>query len=419
MNLMAGSTTQWMDPHLDDLKSPNSRNNLFYPTEAAAEEAAAAQDPSALFSGIRRHVALNEVPQIRVPAAAQSFLHRQVPSSAYDTGPICCVALSESETLFLDCNSRGAFLYDADERCVVTLPNLHESKRFPVCLSVTSAGNDSRDDTIYVMDRSAPPPPTGDTIQLQALVHHKVHNRIFYKDDWRCDELPPPPYVTNGDDDRRNFICSHALVGSASDVICVSTDGAGTYCFDTASRTWSKASDWALSFCGKIQHDVDLGIWVGFLHYSRKDEVQHLCVTADLFSATERRRVTTLMRRGCVATAAKTWNRRTSGTRTSIFLPKLVSLGSGKFCLVQFFETREEACIKCGQWQCEDVVNKFAVFTGVEVVRCGGGGGKDGNEQVGNGSADGDGAGDLRMIVHKSKRYMLAKSYEVTIECVL
>jgi hypothetical protein len=56
----------------------------------------------------------------------------------------------------------------------------------------------------------------------------------------------------------------------------------------------------------------------------------------------------------------------------------------------------------------------------VEVVRCGGGGdGKDGDdEQVGNGSADGDGAGDLRVIVHKSKRYMLTDS-EATIAFVL
>jgi len=412
--------------HRIDLHS--SHNNLFYPTTAAAEEAAAAaQDPSALFRGgtTRRHVALNEVPQIRMSAAAQSFLQRQLPSSRtrYDPAPVWCVAVSESETVFLDGNSSGTFLYDADERCVVTLPDLHESKRFPVCVSVSSAGNfGTRDDTIYVMDRShrrrLPETPPS-SIQLQALVHRKMHTYGCYLDNWRCDELPPPPYVAaNGGD---YFILSHALVGGgASDVICVSTSDAGTYCFDTATRSWSKAGDWALSFEGKIEHDVDLGVWVGFLHYRRKDEVQRLCATADLFAAADRRRVTTL----CHDAARWLWAddgkdlEPPYGWYQGHGLPKLVSLGSGKFCLVQFFETREKVCSDYGQY--EEVVDKFAVFTGVEVVRCGGGGdGKDGDdEQVGNGSADGDGAGDLRVIVHKSKRYMLTDS-EATIAFVL
>ncbi|KAF8664765.1 hypothetical protein HU200_054487 [Digitaria exilis] len=77
------------------------------------------------------------------------------------------------------------------------------------------------------------------------------------------DDLPWPPYVDDDGNRGRGAksVVSYALAGGAtSDVICVSTRGRGTYCFDTASRVWSKAGDWALPFSGKVERDRELGI---------------------------------------------------------------------------------------------------------------------------------------------------------------
>ncbi|CAO2153189.1 unnamed protein product [Urochloa humidicola] len=136
------------------------QNNLFYPTPAAVEEAAAAaQDPSALFSddanGRRRQVTLKKVPRIHLPAApTHSFQHCH--DSPAGGRRMACVALSETQTAFLLDPSYGrsrrrAFLYDSGERRVVTLPDLQASIYEPKCLAV--AGSE-HDDAVYVMETS-------------------------------------------------------------------------------------------------------------------------------------------------------------------------------------------------------------------------------------------------------------------------
>ncbi|CAO2145662.1 unnamed protein product [Urochloa humidicola] len=313
------------------------------------------------------------------------------------------------------------FLYDAGERRVVTLPDLHASIYQPICLTATGGTDGEHDDAVYVMEETSlcrdvdtEEEKKVPTILFQALVHRRLYcgDPIIYKDDWRCDELPPPPHVSS--------IGCHALVhggGSGSaDVICIST-GVGTYCFDTASREWRKAGDWSLPFYGKVEHDGDLGIWVGFLGCERNDALR-LCATTDLFSDTERGRMMEI--------SDEFWLSRRDGCKDleppcgwymESGMPQLVGLGSGKFCLVQFVETREEACSSC---QHEEVEDKFAVFTGVEVIRCGGSCGKDGNEQAaGDGSDKDESKGELRIVVHKSKRYMLTNINNGTLEFVL
>ncbi|CAO2145663.1 unnamed protein product [Urochloa humidicola] len=100
-------------------------NNLFYPTPAAAEEAAAAaQDPSALFSddayGRRRQVALKKVPRLHLlPAPAHSF--QQCHDKPAFGRRMACVALSETQTAFLvdasyGSSRRRAFLYSGGPR---------------------------------------------------------------------------------------------------------------------------------------------------------------------------------------------------------------------------------------------------------------------------------------------------------------
>lgn len=198
-----------------------------------------------------------------------------------------CAALSESKTVYVERESGGAFLYDADARCVVTMPTFPARQRtwgfrrelFPV------AGDD--DDTVYVMDMEPggyTPVDEEDRFKFRALVHRDRR--------WQLEELPrlPYPYVVDDTASRyaKQIVSGAMMTGGGSEVvICVSTNGCGTYFFDTASRAWSKAGDCALPFTGKVEHDRELGIWLGFQH--RRVEGQdsyHLCVCAssDLFT---------------------------------------------------------------------------------------------------------------------------------------
>jgi hypothetical protein len=42
-----------------------------------------------------------------------------------------------------------------------------------------------------------------------------------------------------------------------------SVDGIGTYCLDTASRTWRKVGDWTLPFRGRVEYAPELKLWFG------------------------------------------------------------------------------------------------------------------------------------------------------------
>ncbi|KAL6640379.1 hypothetical protein ACP70R_021502 [Stipagrostis hirtigluma subsp. patula] len=359
-------------------------NNLFYPTAAAAEDAAAAHDPDVLFSDDRSSA--KKLRRIRLAAPVMSFQPTLSEHSSFSSRMLNCAALSEGKTVFMDGHSRGAFLYDADARRVVTLPN-HRVKEqlFPICLSVAGAG-DEEDDCVYVMNSW--PKPAGDPesrFQFQALVHRKKPQDLSWSNDWRCVELPSPPYV-RGVGYKSTSIGSYGLVDGK---VCISTKGIGTYCFDTASRKWSKAGDWALPFAGKIERDKELGLWVGFLDTYYDEEPHSLCASGDLLSAVDSCSCRP-MRCGDACQDLEPWYKSVA--------PQIIGLGSGKFCVVQFFRTMVECCCDSR----DEKVDKFLVFTGVEVTRHVGG-----DELTGNGSANGKREGELRMIFHKSKRYML------------
>lgn len=55
--------------------------------------------------------------------------------------------------------------------------------------------------------------------------------------------------------------------------ICVSTEVKSTYCFDTVSREWRRARDWALPLKGRASYVADLDAWLGFSSYLPR----HLC----------------------------------------------------------------------------------------------------------------------------------------------
>ena len=48
-----------------------------------------------------------------------------------------------------------------------------------------------------------------------------------------------------------------------SHVVFVSADGAGTYCLDTVTHTWSHVGDWMLPFKGKVEYVPELKLWFG------------------------------------------------------------------------------------------------------------------------------------------------------------
>nr|CAB3489166.1 unnamed protein product [Digitaria exilis] len=246
-----------------------------------------------------------------------------------------------------------------------------------------------------------------DRFQFQALSHRRKeyssysHPAFAYMNPWRCDELPPPPYI-HGEGYLKTSIESYGIVGGG--LLCISTEGVGTYCFDMASRTWVKAGDWALPFAGKIEHVPELGVLVGFPAGAEEDD-QRLGVSPlpwTVSAAVDGRRPKLLEVAGDLLPPEE-W-KRVAGVR-----PQLVNLGSGKLCAVQFFQKMVYRC-----WRCEhaEVDRRFAVFTGLEVVR---GGGDDDDED----DDEPSGGMGIRVIRHKSKRYMLPEDNNIFIKSVL
>lgn len=196
-----------------------------------------------------------------------------------------------------------------------------------------------------------------------------------YSKSWHCDPLPQPPYVRDPGY-KPTDIDFYAVVGG---VICIFTEGIGTYCFDTASRTWSKAGDWALPFYGKVEYVPELDLWFGL---SARD---HCFSASDLSSAMDGRR----------PRLRNVWRdhefmTRLSGNHSRRPKSSAWPPPSGKFCIATFFQTMQDSNYKYHQVADQ----RFVLFTGVEMVRRAG----DDDKQDGNGKGRGKGKGVLRMI---------------------
>ncbi|KAF8664767.1 hypothetical protein HU200_054489 [Digitaria exilis] len=314
-----------------DLNSKH--NSLFYQTSAVAE-AAGVPDPKTMGRPTR---------------CALLFGRR-----------IDWFAMSESKVVYFNHHHhpRGAFFYDADDarRHHSALPDFHVSnKSVPIVFPV--AGATEEDDDFSVMERSPRPIEDVDDENCEPQFQAFVRQRDDDSEDdlWRCDELSPPPYVRAAGY-RSTVIDSYAVVGGE---ISVSTQGIGTYCFDTASPAWRKAGDWALPFSGKVEHVPELGVLVGFW---ASDLGHRLCASGDdLSSGVDGGRRPMLRAWVDLEPPHGDWH--------NVKAPQLVSLGSGKFCVGQFFKTvvKEPSYL-------EEKGQSFAVLTGVEVVHHGGNG---------------------------------------------
>ncbi|KAM0898560.1 hypothetical protein ACQ4PT_021878 [Festuca glaucescens] len=184
---------------------------------------------------------------------------------------------------------------------------------------------------------------------------------------------------------------AYAVVGESH--IWASTRIRGTFSMDTASGTWSRASDSPLPFSGRAEYAPELGLWFGFPNdewqYESDDECRYESGDSDLLCAWD---LNSVEPGGAAAPlqAHGVWEGGFGAPSRSFNVRShLLHLGDGgQFCVAKLFEMRQPL----PAWACSCCYNggeptdvSFAVLTGVEVERCDG--------------------GELRMIKHRSCIY--------------
>ncbi|BAS81859.1 Os03g0105300, partial [Oryza sativa Japonica Group] len=289
------------------------------------------------------------------------------------------------------------FLFEAETRLMDMLPCLHKPKSMPFSVFVPNADADNDYEhhrpgsSLFVMERIPKPEVNSSTQwsdQFEAFVYckHKRTSTNFSKT-WQWQLLPPPPYVR---EPKYWHSCSRPEISSYTSLtvngdphICISIDGVGTYCLNTASHTWIKVGNWTLPFHGRVEYVPEFNLWFGF----SSDESPHYLAASNLSAMDSQPQLV--------------------GRWEELYLPEdlkecknpqLVNLGSGRFCITRFFHSRSHNSDSRG-----DVDQNVAVFTGVEVKPC---------FQDANG---GSGKVELQMIPHKS---LFHKSNHTTIDAV-
>ncbi|RCV09686.1 hypothetical protein SETIT_2G049200v2, partial [Setaria italica] len=292
----------------------------------------------------------------------------------------------------LHANMAGhATLYNADTRSVVAVPDLGEPKGFkpiPFAVAGTSAGEES----LYLMRVPVPRTPLifevlrfdgGSSSRSKLLMDLDPTNSL------RWHPLPPPPPLS-GD----GCLGSSTVVG----------DGDGTFCFDTASHEWRHAGDWKLPFQDRAEYVPELDTWLGF----SPDHPHHLCA-ADLSG------VASMAPPQLAPTPHHVWEdfslppteesslvlnedfpgivRRT----TVVWWAEQLHLVPW-FCVAKVIEAEERVSLSCSFDDHRTPKGRLTVLIGFEMIR------------------GGEGGLRLRMVKHKSKRFMFPGN---GIKCVL
>lgn len=351
-----------------------SRNHFFHPTADAAAAHARVMptwSPQQTLKIETNSPAAREKRRnlVRPPPAVINMKPPVCPATPDREYRMECYPLTETKLFFADSSER-IFRFDADTSCIITMPSLRTRKDSPLALSVPTSPPTTtitREDEgeagcLYIIESVLKPDDNG--VQFEALVYRNRDDSLGINmgNAWHCDALPLPPYV-NSEAYKPAPIWSYALVGG--DTICISTMGVGTYCFNTVDREWFKAGDWIMPFNGKAEHHPDLGLWFGVSNTDR-----HLPCAADISGVVkgeepppEQTHIWTDI------DVPRGWHPRPDRPT------KVVSLGSGRFCIASFYHT----------WACDNSFDEtFAVFTGVEVV------------------LPRDGSGNATMIKHES-----------------
>ncbi|CAN6321966.1 unnamed protein product [Urochloa humidicola] len=325
-----------------------SRLDLFYPTTPRKAE--------------QKKLNLKEMESIRLPVASLRFHPNPSPDSVHHKWKVDCFGLSENKIICTD-NCGLAFLYDAGLRSVVPLPALHSPKRCPISLSVPDTKEYGRGGgaSLYVMEKV--PRPRPDKAQVEAFCY--AMSEMSYDRSWYHRSLPPPPYVLDPGYENSPTL-SYAVLGDGSH-ICISAMGRGTYCLDTATGEWSYSGDWMLPFYGKAEYVPEFNLWFGI---SDKDFLP--CVS-DLSCALK----------GEKPVLCGVWRNRFPPEWESFRATQIVNMGSGRFCMLDFFHTVGKETDYGGN---PVIANVFTVFTGVELLPYGKGG------KIGNGDGNGNGS---------------------------
>ncbi|GJN33089.1 hypothetical protein PR202_gb21652 [Eleusine coracana subsp. coracana] len=312
---------------------------------------------------------------IRLPTLTFSFRASASASSASDEWKMDCFPLSDGKVMCVDQSGRG-FLFDANSREVATVPYLCKSKVMPISLSIPQADVDQDyrnydwGSKLFLMERMPKLEvncSTQQSDQFEAFIYRKRIEHMGLKS-WHHHLLPPPPFVHETFNcDSRPEITSYAVIDGGSH-ICISVEGAGTYCMHTVSHTWNRVGEWTLPFHGKIEYVPELKLWFGI-----STDSGHLAA-ADLSAMDSQPQL------------VGTWKELDPPAgwkecKDSQF----VSLGSGRFCIARFFQTKT-VDVHFGD---ELLKENFTVITGVEVV---------------NGDSSNNAKVELQMIPHKLSR---------------
>ncbi|KAI4988315.1 hypothetical protein ZWY2020_029945 [Hordeum vulgare] len=286
--------------------------------------------------------------------------------------------------LAVDCEG-SAVLYSAATQTLTTIPTLRAPKVDPIFFPVG-------DTHLYVMDRK----PRRDPRRCFAALIRGRGSGPCCRMAWHWRSLPPPPYLppyrwddddNYSDDDGQPMVddgsksksssmvvecelgdvAGHAVVGDSK--IWISTAGAGTYTFDTGSGAWApRPLYWPLPFRGRAEYVPEHGLWFGF-----SSQTNLLCAS-DLAAASATR----------PPVVSGEWEDVMQAEGWIPVASYLVPLGSCRFLVAKFFETREWQQLKNGGGDYGKCDN-FGVLAGVELLPKAGGG--------------------LSMMKHRSKRY--------------
>ncbi|CAL5091205.1 unnamed protein product [Urochloa decumbens] len=364
--------------------------HLFYPSTAKAE---AAHDAKKNNNGVRTPPEIGTLRRLPPPTMHLGTFPTSVhPCCLEDTFMLLSHRTSDGRILHANSKKGLTHIYDAGAGSTTVIPTLQRWKGGrPIMISIGGAGTGAKEEgkeRVYVMSNYC----CDDSFEVLDFSQHPH----------KWEPLPLLPCAKSYDSNIRSF-----TVVDGGSTICVSTESIGTYCFDTRSHEWRKAGDWKLPFLDQAEYVPELETWLGFSlsHFCFKPK--HLCASSDL-SAMDAQREPKLQHvwedlnppseeeflelggnfQGTVLKRSVNWYP---------YGQHLVNLGGGRFCIAKVFQVQQEITL---HFEGDTTVGEeFVILIGVEVVR-GGDNGEDG----------------LRMVKHKSKRYVFTSD---RIRCVL
>nr|CAB3454969.1 unnamed protein product [Digitaria exilis] len=221
-----------------------TRQQLFYPdTPRRSESGGLARPPSAL-----------EMETIRLSGHGFSF--RASDSDPSSERKMSCFPLGDCKVICAD--DSGGFVFDLHRRKAGTMPHIRKppnTTTMPISVFVLVPKPDVDDEmysdgygsSLFLMERFLQPEAGMQETETENDQFVGIINRrpatFRSNKSWHCHILPPPPLLREpchwDSKNSRPEIVAYGVVGGGSQV-CISVNGVGTYCLDTASHEWSE-----------------------------------------------------------------------------------------------------------------------------------------------------------------------------------